>query len=57
MDVNECAAVIVEGFENGTPEIAVGSGAEMGLLQLKRDDPVAAFQALAQMATALRGNT
>ena len=53
MEVGACAAVIVEGFESGAPEIAVGNGAEMGLLQLKRDDPVAAFVALEQMAAGL----
>jgi short-subunit dehydrogenase len=56
MDVGECADVIVAGFEAGTPEIAVGSGPEMGLLQLKREDPVAAFQALEQMARQIRAN-
>jgi short-subunit dehydrogenase len=54
MDVGECADVIIAGFESGEPEIAVGSGPEMGLLQLKRDDPAAAFQALEQMATQIR---
>lgn len=54
MDVEECADVIMQGFESGLPEIAVGSGPEMGLLQLKRDDPIAAFQALEGMATQLR---
>lgn len=50
MDVDACADVIIAGFEQGEPEIAVGVGPEMGLLQLKRDDPVAAFRALEQMA-------
>jgi short-subunit dehydrogenase len=54
MDVGECADVIIAGFESGEPEIAVGSGPEMGLLQLKRDDPTAAFRALEQMATQIR---
>lgn len=54
MDVGECADVILDGFQKGVPEIAVGSGPEMGLLQLKRDDPVAAFQALEQMARQLQ---
>jgi short-subunit dehydrogenase len=56
MDVGDCADVIIAGFEAGTPEIAVGSGPEMGLLQLKREDPIAAFSALEQMARQLRGN-
>lgn len=51
MDVSACAKVIVEGFEAGLPEIAVG-GAELGLLQLKREDPVAAFRVLEEMAAA-----
>jgi dehydrogenase/reductase SDR family protein 7 len=54
MDVEECAEVIIGGFEAGTPEIAVGSGPEMGLLQLKRDDPETAFGTLAHMAGQLR---
>lgn len=57
MDVDACAKVIVEGFENGTPEIAVGSGGEMGLLTMKREDPIGAFQALEQMATALQARS
>ncbi len=57
MDVMECAQVIVDGFETGVPEIAVGSGAEMGLLQLKREDPVGAFRALEQMAAALHSRS
>lgn len=56
MDVGECATVIIAGFENGDPEIAVGSGAEMGLLDLKRKDPIAVFRAVEQMADQLRGN-
>lgn len=54
MSVDDCADVIVAGFESGNPEIAVGSGPEMGLLQLKRDNPVAAFQALEKMAGQIR---
>jgi short-subunit dehydrogenase len=54
MDVGECADVILAGFESGEPEIAVGSGPEMGLLQLKRENPVAAFQALEAMANQIR---
>jgi len=56
MDVGDCADVIIAGFEAGTPEIAVGTGPEMGLLQVKRDDPIAAFKALEQMARQLRGS-
>lgn len=54
MDVNECASVIIAGFEEGTPEIAVGSGPEMGILDLKRSDPIACFELTAQMAQQLR---
>ncbi len=54
MDVTACAEVIIDGFENGLPEIAVGSGPEMGLLQLKREDPNATFDALAKMAQRTR---
>ena len=54
MDVEECAEVIVRGFEEGNPEIAVGSGAEMGLLDLKRKDPESVFRAVEAMATQLR---
>jgi short-subunit dehydrogenase len=55
MDVGDCAAAIIAGFETGNPEIAVGSGAEMGLLDLKRRDPVAVFRTAEQMANQLRG--
>jgi NADP-dependent 3-hydroxy acid dehydrogenase YdfG len=51
MDVTACAEAIVDGFEKGVPEIAVG-GQELGLLQLKREDPIAAFRALEEMAAA-----
>ena len=54
MDVGECADVIMTGFDNGDPEIAVGSGPEMGILQMKRDDPIATFQMVAQLAAQLR---
>lgn len=54
MDVEECVEEIIAGFETGNPEIAVGSGPEMGLLQLKRENPEAAFQALEAMAAQLR---
>ncbi len=51
MDVVECARVILQGFCNGTEEIEVGNGPEMGLLELKRQDPVATFRVLEGMAT------
>lgn len=51
MDVVECARVILQGFCNGTEEIEVGNGPEMGLLELKRKDPLATFRVLEGMAT------
>jgi NADP-dependent 3-hydroxy acid dehydrogenase YdfG len=50
MDVVECARVILQGFCRGMDEIEVGTGPEMGLLELKRKDPVATFRALEGMA-------
>jgi len=44
MDVDECAAVIVRGFEKGKPEIAVGRGLEMFGLYAKRFFPRLAFK-------------
>ncbi len=54
MDVDECVERIIAGFESGEPEIAVGGELEMMALQLKRDDPVAAFQALEQLGREAR---
>lgn len=50
MSADECAAAIIEGFAAGLPEIAVGKGPEMALLDLKRKDPEAAFRMLEEMA-------
>lgn len=50
MSAEDCAAVIIDGFANGTPEIAVGEGPEMALLRLKQEDPEAAFRMLEKMA-------
>lgn len=50
MDVNECATVILRGFADGIEEIAVGRGAEMDLLNLKRSDPTGTFRLLETMA-------
>lgn len=55
MDVGACADAIIRGFENGDPEIAVGEGPEMGLLQLKRENPTAAFETLEALAREARG--
>ena len=54
MDVDECVERIIAGFESGEPEIAVGGELEMMALQLKRDDPIAAFQALEQLGREAR---
>jgi short-subunit dehydrogenase len=54
MDVNECGAAIMEGFESGIEEIIVGNGEEMGLLTLKRENPTATFRALEQMAAQIK---
>ncbi|MFU8764853.1 MAG: SDR family oxidoreductase [Haliea sp.] len=50
MDVDECAAVILQGLAGGTEEIAVGTGPEMELLTLKRNDPAGTFRLLEAMA-------
>ncbi len=50
MDVDECAAAILEGFCSGTEEINVGEGAEMDFLALKRNDPVGAFRLMETLA-------
>lgn len=50
MDVEECAAAILQGFANGTDEIEVGKGPEMDLLALKRNDPTGTFRLLEAMA-------
>ncbi len=39
MDVDQCAAVIMQGFQRGKMEIAVGSGIEMHALWIKRFFP------------------
>jgi short-subunit dehydrogenase len=54
MDVTECAALILQGIADGTEEIAVGCGPEMGLLQLKREDPTGTFRLLEAMAEDIR---
>jgi len=50
MDVAECARVIADGFAADSEEIAVGDGPEMGLLDMKRQDPTGTFRLLEQMA-------
>lgn len=50
MDVDRCAAAILEGFRKGRPEIAVGDGPEMKALWLKRLFPGLVFKKVAAMA-------
>jgi dehydrogenase/reductase SDR family protein 7 len=50
MDATRCAAVIMDGFRKGTPEIAVGEGMEMRVLWLKRFFPKTVFKKVAEMA-------
>ena len=50
MDVNRCAAEILNGFRKGKPEIAVGDGPEMKALWLKRLVPNTVFKKVALMA-------
>lgn len=50
MDVDACAAAILQGFALGTEEIDVGEGAEMDFLALKRRDPVGAFRLMETLA-------
>jgi NADP-dependent 3-hydroxy acid dehydrogenase YdfG len=50
MDVTRCAEVIMEGFNKGKPEIAVGEGLEMKALWLKRLFPGKVFEMAAKMA-------
>jgi len=50
MDVDKCAAVILEGLRKGTPEIAVGDGPEMKALWLKRFFPRLVFKEVAKLA-------
>jgi dehydrogenase/reductase SDR family member 7 len=54
MDVTQCARVIVQGIAEGVEEIAVGSGPEMSLLDLKRQDPTGTFRLLEAMAADVR---
>lgn len=54
MDVTECAGFILQGIAGGVEEIAVGTGPEMGLLELKRQDPTSTFRLLEAMAADAR---
>ena len=48
MSVEECAKVIMRGFEKAKPEIAVGHGLEMHALWLKRLSPKLVFKLVAK---------
>lgn len=50
MPVEDCVRAIVEGFEQGLPEILIGSGPEMAFVALRHTDPEALFQTAAAMA-------
>lgn len=50
MDVDDCAREIADALAAGTEEIPVGTGPEMALLDMKRDDPVGTFRVIEQMA-------
>lgn len=54
MDVTECADLILKGITAGVEEIAVGNGPEMGLLELKQQDPTSTFRLLEGMAEEIR---
>jgi hypothetical protein len=54
MDVCECVEAILQGITDGVEEIAVGNGPEMGLLELRRQDPTATFRLLEGMAEDVR---
>jgi dehydrogenase/reductase SDR family member 7 len=58
MDVADCAREIADGIAGGVEEIAVGTGPEMQLLELKRQDPTATFRLLeGWTAELLQGKT
>ena len=50
MDVNECAKVIMRGFEKGKLEIPVGKGPEMKALLIKRFFPGMLFKMMKRIA-------
>jgi dehydrogenase/reductase SDR family protein 7 len=50
MPVEDCVATIVDGFENGAPEIHVGAGPEMDFIGLRHTHPEQLFKAAADMA-------
>ncbi|GAB3285721.1 SDR family NAD(P)-dependent oxidoreductase [Parahaliea aestuarii] len=58
MPVDDCARVIADGFAGGIEEINVGTGPEMQLLEMKRQDPTATFRLLESWTAELfKGNT
>ncbi len=53
MDADRCAEVVVEALSRGEDEIPVGEGPEMGLLDLKRENPQQLFRTVEAMAAQL----
>jgi short-subunit dehydrogenase len=53
MDADRCAEVVVEALARGEEEIPVGEGPEMGLLDLKRENPQQLFRTVEAMAAQL----
>lgn len=53
MDADRCAEVVVEALARGEEEIPVGEGPEMGLLDLKRDNPQQLFRTVEAMTAQL----
>ncbi len=53
MDVDDCARFIADSMSEGSEEIAVGTGQEMQVLDMKRQDPIGTFRLLESMAEQL----
>lgn len=53
MDAARCAELVVEALARGEEEIPVGDGPEMGLLDLKRENPQQLFRTVEAMAAQL----
>ncbi len=53
MDVDDCARFVLDKMAAGEEEIAVGTGPEMQVLDMKRQDPVGTFRLLESMADKL----
>lgn len=50
LTVEDCVQQIIQGFNEGTEEIIVAQGMELGLLQLKSDNPTQFFREVEQLA-------